>query len=111
MSTVREIYWFILNAASWVIGLGGLIYTVLQFEGAETVMQQTAAGAYGSVFVIFAVLLKLHASKANSDIQRNTPPKSQLSTAKTVQQQADLELSQILGAGEERKGSGPFGLA
>ena len=107
----RQIFWFILNAGSWILGLGGLSYAVAYFETADTVMQQIAYSAYGSVFVIFAILLKLHASKANSDIQRNTPPKSQLNTAKTVQQQADLELSQILGAGEERKGSGPFDLA
>ena len=89
----RQIWWFILNAASWLLGVGGFLYTIVQFESAETVMQQTAAGAYGSTFVLFAIFLRFHVT----DIRRDTPPKSHVRTAKTIQQQADLELSQILG--------------
>ena len=89
----RQIWWFILNAGSWLFGVGGFLYTLVQFESAETVMQQTSAGAYGSTIVLFAIFLRFHAT----DIRRDTTPKSHIRTAKTIQQQADLELSQILG--------------
>ena len=64
----RQIFWFILNAGSWILGLGGLIYAVAYFETADTVMQQIAYAAYGSVFVLFAMFLRMHAT----DIRRVT---------------------------------------
>ena len=62
----RQIWWFILNAGSWLFGVGGFLYTLVQFESAETVMQQTSAGAYGSTIVLFAIFLRFHAT----DIRR-----------------------------------------
>jgi len=58
----RQIWWFILNLLSWLIAVGSIIYTVISFEGAETVMQQIAAGAYGSALLLFAIFLRLQAS-------------------------------------------------
>ena len=89
----KQIWWFILNAGSWLFGVGGFLYTLVQFESAETVMQQTATGAYGATIVLFAIFLRFHAT----DMRHSTPPKSQIRTTKTIQQQANLELSQILG--------------
>ena len=55
----RKIFWFILNAGSWLFGVGGFLYTLVQFESAETVLQQTAAGAYGAAIMLFAIFLHL----------------------------------------------------
>ena len=59
----RQMWWFILNLLSWLIALGSIIYTVISFEGAETVMQQIAAGAYGSALLLFAIFLRLQTPK------------------------------------------------
>ena len=58
----RQIWWFILNLLSWLIAVGSIIYTVISFEGAETVMQQIADCAYGSALLLFAIFLRLQAS-------------------------------------------------
>lgn len=58
----RQIWWFILNAGSWLFGMGGFLYTVITFSVAETVMQQTAAAAYGTTLVLFAMFLRIHAT-------------------------------------------------
>ena len=49
----------ILLIASLILGVGSFFYTVIQFEGAETVLQQTAAGAYGAAIMLFAIFLHL----------------------------------------------------
>ena len=87
----RQIWWFILNLLSWLIAVGSIIYTVISFEGAETVMQQIAAGAYGSALLLFAIFLRLQASdirpytlsekpltrtKNSEDIRKDLPPSS-----------------------------------
>ncbi len=87
----RQMWWFILNLLSWLIALGSIIYTVISFEGAETVMQQIAAGAYGSALLLFAIFLRLQATgirpytlsekpltrTTNSeDIRKDLPPSS-----------------------------------
>ncbi len=87
----RQIWWFILNLLSWLIAVGSIIYTVISFEGAETVMQQIAAGAYGSALLLFAIFLRLQASDIrpytlsekpltrttnSEDIRKDLPPSS-----------------------------------
>ena len=49
----------ILLIASLLLGVGSFFYTVIQFESAETVLQQTAAGAYGAAIMLFAIFLHL----------------------------------------------------
>ncbi len=66
----KQIWWFILNAGSWLFGLGGFLYTVIVFAAAETVMQQTAAAAYGTTFVLFAIFLRIQATNLRRTEER-----------------------------------------
>jgi|TARA_B100000470_G_C19758500_1_gene377158 hypothetical protein len=70
---IRQIWWFILNAGSWLFGVGGFLFTLINYETADTVMQQTAYGAYGAAIVLFAIFLRFHATDIRRNPQNVTP--------------------------------------